>query len=122
MMPLSVGSLATVAGVLVLGELVGCAVRTGRVNIARELLALLLSRIVRHPLGLQLGLPHVVEAVSAFHARSRHSRLDVEHLLAIEEDVLPALLMVVMTALNITYDAQWLQTSLCSICVCLRHL
>ena len=90
-MPLRVGSIGTVASVLVLGELVECAVKTGRVNCARDLLALLLSRIVRHPLGLPMGLPHVVQAVEVFHAQTR---LDVEHLLAIEEDVLPALLKV----------------------------
>lgn len=90
-MPLSVGSSGTVASILVLGELVECAVRTGRVGCARDLLALLLSRIVRHPLGLQVGLPHVMSAIQVFHTQMR---LGVEHLLAIEEDVLPALLKV----------------------------
>jgi hypothetical protein len=51
------GSLATLASVLVLGELVEMSVLTGREDGARDLLPLLLTRVVRHPLGLQVRFP-----------------------------------------------------------------
>ena len=48
------GSVGTLASVLALGELVEMAVLIGREDSARDLLPMLLLRIVRHPLGLQV--------------------------------------------------------------------